>query len=444
MVNETNLLCQKERKMTASSKDWGMRSWNVFPGGSLGEYNLPRELSIVLSRGQGPRVYDADGAEYIDFTMGWGSVILGHSHPKVCEKVREQAGQGSNFSYVSKPALELAEELVRAVPCAEKVRFCASGTEATMYAVRFARAFTGRDKIIKFEGAYHGGNEFGSISLFPQKLVDFPTANPTSAGITKSVCNDVLIAPYNDLETTARIIAENASELAAVIVEPLHRCTTPFPGFLEGLREITRKHGVLLIFDECVTGFRLAYGGAQEYYGVVPDIAAMGKALGGGYPVGAIVGRADILDLCIEGNLGQDKYVWFASTLGGNPVTATAALSTLEELRKPGTYERLFKMGAILRDGFRSILSELDITAKVLGDGPLCALAFTGEDVVDYRSSFRADSSKARALVLGLFRNGIFLNPMSTKLYISLAHGTEEIEAIHSAGRKVLREIFQR
>ncbi len=430
--------------MRRFSSEWGSRSWKVFPGGSLGEYNLPRELSVVLTRGQGSKVYDADGKEYIDYTMGWGSVILGHAHPRVCKAVKKQVGLGSNFAYVSEPALRLAEELVKAVPCAEKVRFCASGTEATMYAVRFARAFKGRDKIVKFEGAYHGGNEFGSISLFPQNLVDFPTPNPTSAGITKGTCGDVLIAPYNDLETTARIVAEHADDIAAVIVEPLHRCTTPVPGFLEGLRDLTRKHDVLLIFDECVTGFRLAYGGAQEYYGVVPDLTALGKALGGGYPVGAVVGRADILDLCMEADLGRERYVWFASTLGGNPVTASAALATLEELREPGTYERLFEMGAKLRDGFQAIVSELGIAAQILGDGPLCALAFTGEKVVDYRTAFRADSAKARAFTLGLFRRGIFLNPMSTKLYISLAHDDEDIQAIHTIGREVLREIQAR
>ncbi|MCE5333321.1 MAG: aspartate aminotransferase family protein [Desulfobacteraceae bacterium] len=428
--------------MSEYSSEWGKRSWNVFPGGSLGEYNLPAELSIALSRGEGPRVWDAEGRQYIDYTMGWGSVLLGHAHPAVCAAVQAQAAKGSNFSYVSKLTIELAEELVRAVPCAEKVRFCASGTEATMYAVRFARAFRKRDKIVKFEGAYHGANEFGSISLFPKTLVDFPTANPTSAGVTRSTCNEVLIAPYNDIETTGRIIAEHADEIAGVIVEPLHRCTVPLPGFLEGLREITRKAGIVLIYDECVTGFRLSYGGAQKYYGVTPDLTALGKALGGGYPVGAIVGRADILDLCAESRLGVEEYVWFASTLGGNPVTCAASLATLAELRRPGTYERLFEMGELLRSGFRKILDELEITAQVLGDGPLCALAFTGEKVVDYRSSFRADSEKGRAFVLGLFRNGIFLNPMSTKLYISVAHGEPEIAAIHSAGRKVLREIF--
>lgn len=421
--------------------DWQRRALKVFPGGSLGEYNLPPELSIVLARGQGARVYDTGGREFVDVTMGWGSVLLGHNHPRITQAVQKQAKQGSNFSYVSAPALELAEKLVTAVPCAEKVRFCASGTEATMYAVRFARAFKQRAKIVKFEGAYHGANEFGVISLFPQNLLDFPAPNPTSAGISKAAREDVLIAPYNDLETTRRILKENATEIAAVIIEPLHRCTFPGEGFLQGLREITREFGILLIFDECVTGFRLSYGGAQEYYGVVPDLAALGKALGGGYPVGAVVGRSDILDLCDEADLGQEKFVWFASTLGGNPVTAAAALATLEELRKPGTYQRLFSVGERLRSGFRSILAELGIAAQVLGDGPLCALSFTSETITDYRSAFRADRDKARVFALGLFCQGIFLNPMSTKLYLSLAHGEAELEIILDAARTVLQEL---
>lgn len=428
--------------MKEAENEWVKRSWRVFPAGSLGEYNLPRELSIVLNRGKGARVYDTTGREFIDLTMGWGTVILGHGHRKVYEAVKRQAELGSNFSYVSDPALELAEELVRAVPCAEKVRFCASGTEATMYAVQFARAFTGREKIVKFEGAYHGANEFGTLSLFPQQLLNYPTPNPTSTGVTKATCNEVLIAPYNDLEMTSRIIAEHSQEIAAVIVEPLHRCTAPVEGFLEGLRDITRKQDILLIFDEVMTGFRLAYGGAQDYYGVIPDLAALGKALGGGYPVGAVVGRADILDLCNEANLGQERYVWFASTLGGNPVTAAAALATLEELRNSGTYKHLFAVGEKLRSGFRSILSELGIAAQVLGDGPLCALSFTKEKVVDYRTAFRSDRAKEREFKLGLFRNGIFLNPLSTKFYLSTAHGDEEIDMILSAGLKVLKEIY--
>jgi len=428
--------------MKEQEDEWVKRSWKVFPAGSLGEYNLPRELSVVLSHGKGARVYDTTGREFIDITMGWGTVILGHGHPKISEAVKRQADLGSNFSYVSDQALKLAEEIVRAVPCAEKLRFCASGTEATMYAVQFARAFTGREKILKFEGAYHGANEFGTLSLFPQKLLAFPKANPTSAGVTRASCSEVLIAPYNDLETFSRIITRHAQEIAAVIVEPLHRCTTPLAGFLEGLRDVTLKHDILLIFDEVMTGFRLSYGGAQGYYGVIPDLAALGKALGGGYPVGAVAGRADILDLCNEAHLGHEKYVWFASTLGGNPVTAAAALATLKELRKPGAYQRLFAAGENLRSGFQSILSDLDIEAQVLGDGPLCALSFTGERVVDYRTAFQSDRAKERKFKLGLFRNGIFLNPLSTKFYLSMAHGDKEIDMILSAARKVLKDIY--
>lgn len=418
---------------------WAIRSWSVFPGGSLGEYNLPASLSTVLTSARGARVYDTLGREFIDLTMGWGSLLLGHAHEGVLKAVTQQAARGSNFAFVSQPALELAEELVQALPCAERIRFCTSGTEATMYAVRFARAFKARDKIVKFEGAYHGGNEFGSVSLFPHKLLDFPSAEPTSAGIPPSVSNDVLIAPFNDLDTTARIIREHAAEIAAVIVEPLHRCTPPLPGFLEGLRHITQAQDILLIYDEVVTGFRLHYGGAQAYYGVIPDLVALGKGLGGGYPVGAVVGRAEILDLCDEAYLGQDGYVWFASSLGGNPVTAAAALATLAELRQPGVYERLFALGERLRAGLRAILAKLDIQAQVLGDGPLCALAFTDQPVVDYRSAYRADHARSRAFNLGLFANGIFLNPMSTKLYLSLAHSEEDIDAILRIAFKVLK-----
>jgi glutamate-1-semialdehyde 2,1-aminomutase len=420
---------------------WAARSWKVFPGGSLGEYNLPQDLSIILTHGKGSKVYDTLGQEYIDLTMGWGSVMLGHAHAGIAEAVKKQADLGSNFAYVSQPALELAETMIEAIPCAEKVRFCASGTEATMYAVCFARAFTGRNKIVKFEGAYHGANEIGTMSLFPQKSLDFPQTEPASAGFLQAVQENTLIAPYNDLKTTTGIIRANASEVAAVIVEPLHRCTTPKPGFLEGLQRITQGHDILLIFDEVVTGFRLAYGGAQEYYGVVPDLATYGKGLGGGYPIGAIVGRADILDLCTEADLGQKRYVWFASSVGGNPITATAALTTLKEMRQPGIYRRFFTIGDKLRQGLRTILENLGFKAQVLGDGPLCAVSFTDKPVVDYRSAFQADGVKARSFALGLFARGVFLNPMSTKLYVSLAHTDDDVDRIHDIAFEVLKEI---
>jgi glutamate-1-semialdehyde 2,1-aminomutase len=416
------------------------RALAVFPAGSPGEYNLPPDLVTVLVRGEGASVWDTQGRRFTDFTMGWGSVLLGHAHPAVVAAVRARVAAGSNFAYVTEQALELAEELVRAVPCAERVRFCASGTEATAYAVRLARAHTKRPKVLKFEGAYHGANEVGTVSLFPTRLMEFPLGEPTSAGLAPGAVADILVAPYNDLGVTARIVGVHRRELAAIIVEPLHRCTPPRPGFLQGLRDLATEAGALLVFDEVVTGFRLAYGGGQEYYGVRPDLAALGKALGGGCPIGAVTGRADVLDLVREDRLGQDDYVWFASSLGGNPVSAAAGLAALAELRRPDTYPRLFALGAALRDGLRTALEGVGIAARVQGDGPLAAVAFTGQDVADYRAAARADRRRGRAFLLGLFRRGIFLNPMSTKLYLSLAHTEADIARFVEAARATLRE----
>ena len=416
------------------------RSLAVFPGGSLGEYDLPPELATVLTRGEGATVWDSEGRAFTDFTMGWGSVLLGHAHPAVVAAATTQAALGSNFAYVTEPALGLAEDIVAAVACAERVRFCASGTEATSYAVRLARAYAGRPKILKFEGAYHGANDVGTVSLFPHRLLDFPHGEPTSAGLGPGAAADVLVAPYNDLRTTTAILEAHRGELAGIIVEPLHRCTSPQPGFLQGLREISAELRLLLIFDETVTGFRLAYGGAQEYYGVRPDLATLGKGLGGGYAIGAVVGRADIMDLVREDRLGDPRYVWFASSVGGNPVSTAAARATLGELRKPGTYARLFALGESLRAGLRGILEDLGVAAQVQGEGPLAALVFTDREVVDYRTAFASDRTRARTFLLGLFRRGIFLNPMSTKLYLSLAHTDADIGRFLDVARATLRE----
>ena len=240
------------------------RSLAVFPAGSNGEFNLPGDMAMVISRGEGCRLWDCGGVEYLDFSIGWGSVLVGHARPEVVEAVTSQAARGSNFAYISENALNVAEEIVRLSPACDLVRFCASGTEATMYCQRLASAFTGRTKILKFEGAYHGANEVGVTSLFPDGPAAYPKPDPTSAGISHLVARDVLVAPFNDLETTQAIIEDHGADLAAVIVEPLQRCTPPEPGFLEGLREMTKGCGAVLIFDEVVTGFRLAYGGPRN------------------------------------------------------------------------------------------------------------------------------------------------------------------------------------
>jgi glutamate-1-semialdehyde 2,1-aminomutase len=398
------------------------RSLAVFPAGSNGEFNLPPEFATVIARGAGCELWTTDGRRMLDFSMGWGSALVGHARPEVAEAVAAQVQSGMNFAYTTEQSLALAEELVRLSPACESVRFCASGTEATMYCLRIARAVTGRAKILKFEGAYHGAHDVGVCSLFPKEPTAFPLAQSTSAGVAPGTEASTLIAPFNDLETTCEIIARHRHELAGVIVEPLQRCVSSVQGFLPGLREATREAKVPLIFDEVVTGFRLAYGGAQEYYGVVPDLVAYGKALGGGLALGAFGGQAVLMDVVREDRLHRDTYVWTASTLGGNPVSAAAANAALAIYRSAATYPHLHGLGEYLRGGIRRVLTDFGLVATVLGDGPLAQIAFTANEIRDYRSSQPTDRRFARRLMLELFSRGIFLNPMGTKLYLSLAH----------------------
>jgi len=397
------------------------RSLAVFPAGSNGEFDLPPEQALVIARGEGCELWDSEGRRLIDFSMGWGSALAGHARPEIAEAVVHQAWLGANFAYVTEASLALAEELCRLSPACEQVRFCASGTEATSYCLRLARAATGRPRVLKFEGAYHGAHDVGVTSLFPSRGLAFPEPEPSSAGIPPGALGDILVAPYNDPETTERLVAAHAGELAAVIVEPLQRATPPVPGFLEALRETTRRHGVLLVFDEVVTGFRLAYAGAQAYYGVVPDLIAYGKALGGGYAIGAFGGPRELMALVREDRLGRDTYVWTASSLGGNPVACSAALAALALYRQPGSYPHLHALGGYLREGMRAALAARGVAAQVIGDGPLAQVVFSTAPVRDYRST-RGDPARGRALMLGLFERGVFLNPMGTKLYLSLAH----------------------
>ncbi len=405
------------------------RALAVFPAGiSNGEYGLPSDRLVVMERGEGCRLWDASGRQYLDFSMAWGSALVGHARWEVTEAVRAQALDGANFAYLNRHALEVAEEIVRACPAVERLRFCASGTEAAMYCQRLARAVTGRPKILKFEGAYHGANEAGVTSLFPSRNLAFPEPELTSAG-TPAARDHLLVAPYNDLATTRDLIAAHAGELAAVIMEPLQRCTPPLEGFLEGVRKACDDNGVLLIFDEVVTGFRLAYGGAQEYYGVLPDLVAYGKALGGGYPIGAFGGRADLMEWVSEHRIGGDDYVWMASTLGGNPVSMAAARATLDVLGTDGVYDHLHTMGKMLRSRMNDALRAAGESenAQVIGRGPLAQIVFSPERAVNYRGTAKGDKAKSRAMMLGLFDRGVFLNPMGTKLYLSIAHDEKTI-----------------
>ena len=403
------------------------RALQFFPGGSNGEYGIPEGDAPVLERGQGCRVWDTDGREYLDMTMAWGAALVGHAHPKVLEAAAAAASKGANFAAVNRPMVELAERIADLSRCVERIRFVASGTEATMLCLRTARAATGRAKILKFEGAYHGQHPEGVTSLVGSDLPELPQPAPAGTG-APWVERDVLVAPYNDLAATQRILTDHAVDLAAVIVEPLHRCIPPVDGFLQGLREVTARLGIVLVFDEVVTGFRLALGGAQEYYGVSPDLVAYGKGLGGGFPIGVFGGQAEIMEAVNEQRLPGPNYAWSASTTGGNPVSSAAALATIDVFSEPGVYDRLHAMGRQLREQLGQALGQVGETAQVLGDGPLAQSVFLDRPVQSHRDWLAADRERGRAVMFELLRSGVFLNPMGTKLYLSLAHTEADLD----------------
>jgi glutamate-1-semialdehyde 2,1-aminomutase len=352
-------------------------------------------------------------------------MVLGHAHPAVVAAVREQLEGGTTYFMVTEPVIELAEEICRAVPCAEQVRFTSTGSEATFFALRVARTARQRDKILKFEGGYHGSHDYSMMSSAPRSPKAFPAPVPDSSGIPRVLEDEVLVAPYNDLATVEGIVATHADELAAVIIEPFQRLIPPQPGFLQGLREITRRYGILLVFDEVVTGFRLAYGGAQQYYGVVPDIACVGKIVGGGFPLAAVCASADLMQPFDPGRDGKGEFISQSGTLNGNPIAAVAGLATLAELRKPGAYETLHGTGRRLMAGLAELAQKSGLPAQVVGEPVVFDILFTGEPVTDYRSLQKADGALARSFTTELIKRGVVKN--TQKIYMSLAHTDADV-----------------
>src|SRR5882672_2483085 len=398
----------------------------VLPGGVLGGYYAPQELAFVVREAHGPRLRDFSGREYIDYILGSGPLVLGHAHPAVVAAVEAQLRKGTTYFQLSEPTLALAEEICRAVPCAEQIRFCGSGSEATFFALRVARAFRQRDKILKFEGGFHGVHDYSLMSVGPRAPKAFPAPTPDSAGIPHSIQGEVLVAPFNDVAEAQAMIEAHHHDLAAVIMEPLQRLVVPQPGFLQGVREITARHGVPLIFDEIVTGFRFAYGGAQEYYGVVPDLAAFGKVVAGGFPLACIAGPKAIMrhfDAALE---GTPEYVWQAGTFNGNAIACAAGLATLAELRKPDAYPRLFRTGTRLRDGLAAAVRKHDLAARVTGEPPVFDIFFTDREIVDYRATLTADREQIKRFNQELVRRRVV--KAVNKIYVSLAHTDKDVE----------------
>jgi len=426
--------------MTSKSHILYTEAQRYMPGG----VNSPvRAFSAVggeplfIAKGEGPYIYDVDGRRYIDYVLSWGPLILGHAHPQVVSALKEAAERGISYGAPTALETELAKRVVEAVLSIEMVRFVNSGTEATMSALRLARAYTGRSKIIKFEGCYHGHADF----LLVRAGSGVTTLGlPDSAGVPEGIAQDTLVAPYNDLPAVDRLFSENRAQIAAVIVEPVAGnmgVIPPEPGFLAGLRAVTKAEGALLVFDEVVTGFRVAYGGAQALYGVTPDLTCLGKVVGGGLPVGTYGGRREIMEMVAP--LGP---VYQAGTLAGNPLTMTAGIETLKVLAEPGAYERLEERSTRLADGLRAAAKAAGVPVFQTRVGSMFCTFFSGERVVDYASAKRSDTSRYARFFRAMLASGVYLAPSQFEAgFLSLAHGEQDIERTVQAAEEAFAGI---
>ena len=397
-------------------------------GGGLGLFQLPPDLNLVIERGQGSRVWSVAGKEYIDYHLSSGPALLGHAHPAVVDAVAAQLGKGSAFYFLTAPEIALAKRLVEAIPCGDVVHYTGSGTEATFYSLRIARAFTKRNKVLKFEGSWHGMHDYSLWGTVPTSPSDYPHAKPDSVGIPAQAGETVLVTPFNDTARAVEMIERNAADLAAVIVEPLQRVLLPEPGFLQALREVTKKHGIVLVFDEIVTGFRIAWGGAQERYGVVPDVACYGKAMSGGFPMAAVVGRASVMAVLDVRQRPRAEVVWATHTLSRNPIGATAGCAALDALAQPGVYDRLHKTGSRLRAGIVAAGERHGFAVQTPGEDAVFGVRFTARRPLrTWIDLTTADKELGLRWALEMIRRGILINP-NEKIYISIAHTDADVE----------------
>ena len=389
---------------------------------------------IIVDRALGAYLWDADGNEYIDYVCSWGALILGHAHPRVVAAITDQARRGTSYGMPTELEVELAARIRKAIPSCEKVRFVSSGTEATMSAVRLARAATGRDLIVKFDGCYHGHSD-NFLSEAGSGLATLGIA--ACPGVPQALAELTLNAPYNDARAVEKLFDLHREKIAAVIVEPVAAnmgVVPPAPGFLKALRDLTSKSGALLIFDEVITGFRLCYGGAQTLYGISPDLTTLGKIIGGGLPVAAYAGRRDLMDRVAP--LGP---VYQAGTLSGNPLAMSAGIASLDLLAAPGFYDQLETRSNRLGDGIAAAVREAGAPARAVRVGSLLTLFFSPEPVKDYASAKKCDTRRFAAFFHGMLDRGIFLAPSQFEaLFVSAAHTDADIDRTLFAFRESL------
>ena len=418
------------------------RAQHAIPGGvnsPARAFDSVGGTPLFIEEAAGAYLTDADGHRYVDYVGSWGPMIFGHADPDVVRAVQEQAEASTSFGAPTEIEIEVAELVCDLVPSVEKVRMVNSGTEATMSAARLARGYTGRDKIIKFEGNYHGHGDFFLIAAGSGPMT---LSEPDSPGVTKGNAKDTLLAPFNDLDHVRRLVEANEGEVACIIVEPIAGnmgCIPPEPGFLEGLRELCDAHDIVLIFDEVMTGFRVAPGGAQERYGVIPDLTCLGKIIGGGLPVGAYGGKTEIMDY-----ISPTGPVYQAGTLSGNPLAMRAGHAVLSKIaeRKDTMYDELEAYGAALEEGMHRTLDALGLDYTTNRVGAMASLFFTEERVVDQETAKTTDTDRYAAYFHAMLEEGIYLPPSQFEaLFFGLSHGEEELEATLEAQRRALKQI---
>jgi glutamate-1-semialdehyde 2,1-aminomutase len=426
---------------TTKSAQLFARAERVIPGGVNSPVRAFRAVGrapLFIREAAGCSIIDSDGNRYIDYVGSWGPMIMGHAHPVIIETIREAIERGTSYGAPTEIEIELAEEITKAFPSIERVRLVSSGTESTMSALRLARGFTGRDRVVKFEGCYHGHSDSLLVKA-GSGLATFGT--PDSAGVPADFARNTIVAPYNDEAALRKIFEEQGSEIACVIVEPVAGnmgCVPPRPGYLEFLREVTAGNGALLIFDEVITGFRVAFGGAQELYGVKADLTCLGKIIGGGLPVGAFGGRADVMEAIAP--LGP---VYQAGTLSGNPLAVSAGLAMLKLLKETNPYEELERRSAHLAQGLKQAANEAGVASTINRVGSMMTSFFTDTEVADWGGAKRANTDLYARFFRAMLEEGVYLAPSQFECaFVSFAHTDEVIEQTIEAARTGLRSLI--